>query len=463
MTTRLERDSMGGMEVPSSALYGAQTRRAELNFPISGWPLPAPFLVALARLKRAAAAVNRDLGKLSPDLADHIMRAAGEIIAGGPSDQFPLDIFQTGSATSSNMNMNEVIANRAIQLAGGVVGSKSPVHPNDHVNMGQSSNDLTPTAAHIAAALEATHSLLPALERLKLALVEKGSVFDAAVKIGRTHLQDAVPIRMGQVFLGFAGQAEGAIRRVECGRDRLFQLALGGTAVGTGLNSHPDFAGMVIERIADEVGLPFVEAENHFSAQASMDDFVAFAGVLKSAALALSKIANDIRFLASGPRSGLGELRLPELQPGSSIMPGKVNPVLCEALMQACAFVVSADAGVGHAASVLSNFELAVAWPYSVWHVLEALRVFSAAVEAFRGGVVAGLEVDAARCQALCEQSLAMCTSLAPVIGYDGAAAIAKAASVRGMTVREAALEMSGLSAAELDRLLDPAGMTGRA
>ncbi len=453
---------MGAVDIPAEALYGAQTRRAELNFPVSGWRLPKPFLTALARLKRAAAETNRELGKLPPDLADLIVRAAGEIIDGGLPDQFPLDVFQTGSATSTNMNMNEVIANRAIRLAGGVVGSKNPIHPNDHVNMGQSSNDLTPTAAHIAAALEVTHALLPALERLKLELLEKIPAFDAAVKIGRTHLQDAVPIRMGQVFSGFAGQVDGAIRRAEQARDGLLPLALGGTAVGTGLNSRPEFAGMVIGRIAKETALPFTEAPNHFSAQASMDDFVALALALKSAALSLTKIANDIRFLASGPRSGLGELLLPELQPGSSIMPGKVNPVLCEALMQAAAFAVSAEAGVGHAAAVLSNFELAVAWPYAVWHVLEAVRILSAATEAFRKDAVAGLAVDHARCRELCERSLSLCTSLAPAIGYDRAAAIAKTAAARGATIREVALEEAGLSPRDLDILLDPAAMTGR-
>ncbi len=451
MEFRIEHDSMGDVRVPLSALYGAQTRRAECNFPLSGYRLPPAFLTALARLKRAAAEANRDLGKLDPGIADGIARAATAIIAGEHAGEFPVDVFQTGSATSTNMNMNEVLAT----LAG------KPAHPNDHVNMGQSSNDLTPSAAHIAAALEATSRLLPALERLKLAFAEKSAAFMGAVKIGRTHLQDAVPIRMGQVFSGFAGQTEGAIRRVECARDGLLPLALGGTAVGTGLNCHPGFPEMVIRRVAEETGLPFAEAENHFSAQASMDDFAAFAGALKSVALALTKIANDIRFLASGPRSGLGELFLPDLQPGSSIMPGKVNPVLCEALMQACAFAVSADAGVAYAVSVLSNFELAVAWPYAAWHVLEALRVLAAAADRFRESAVEGLEVNAARCAELCERSLAMCTSLAPVIGYEAAARIAKHASEHGTTVREAALALSGLSAADLDRLLDPAAMTG--
>ena len=461
MEYREESDSLGMIQVPQHALYGSQTRRAELNFPISGWTLPRPFLLALARLKRGAAVANRDLGRLAPELADLIVAAADEIIAGGHANDFPLDVFQTGSATSTNMNMNEVISNRAIQLAGGVVGSKKPIHPNDHVNLGQSSNDLTPTAAHIAAALEVSDRLLPALERLKLELSSKIGAFHDAVKIGRTHLQDAVPIRMGQVFFGFAGQVDGAIRRLEAARDALHALALGGTAVGTGLNCHPDFPGMVIRDIAEATGQPFREAENHFSAQASMDDMAALAATLKTTALALTKIANDIRFLASGPRSGLGELRIPSLQPGSSIMPGKVNPVICEALMQASAFAVSADAGVSYAAAVLSNFELSVAWPYAAWHTLEAIRVLAVSVDMFANKTVKDLEVDRDRCRDLCEQSLAMCTSLAPVIGYDRATAIAKAASENGTTVREAARELSGLSEAELNRLLDPATMTG--
>ncbi|MCC8189383.1 MAG: class II fumarate hydratase, partial [Planctomycetes bacterium] len=371
MDVREEKDSLGVMQVPAAALYGSQTRRAELNFPISGWPLPRPFLLALARLKRAAALVNRDLGSLSPERADWIVRAADEILAGDHADAFPLDVFQTGSATSTNMNMNEVLANRAIQLAGGIVGSKDPVHPNDHVNLGQSSNDLTPTAAHIAAALELHGTLLPALERLRQALERQGVNLHTVIKIGRTHLQDAVPIRLGQVFTGFAGQVAEAGRRLEQARDSLYPLALGGTAVGTGLNCPPDFPRLVIAHIAAETGLPFVETDNHFAAQAAMDGMVALAATLKAVAVALTKVANDIRFLASGPRSGLGELRLPSLQPGSSIMPGKVNPVLCEALMQASALAVAADAGVAYAAATLANFELAVAWPYAVWQTLE--------------------------------------------------------------------------------------------
>ena len=461
MNYRIEQDSLGPVEVPADVLYGAQTRRAGCNFSVSGWPMPKAFILALARLKRAAAFANRDLGRLTPEIAELIGVAASEILDGKHDAAFPLDVFQTGSATSTNMNMNEVISNRAIQLAGGEIGSKTPVHPNDHVNLGQSSNDLTPTASHIAAALEVEKTLIPALEELRDALRSRIPGFDKVVKIGRTHLQDAVPIRMGQVFLGFTGQVESAIERLATARDRLLALALGGTAVGTGLNCHPDFAPMVIAAVAKETGLPFVETKNHFAAQATMDDFVNLAAALKSAGLTLVKIANDIRFLASGPRCGYGELKLPSLQPGSSIMPGKVNPVMCEAMMQAASFAVGGEAGVAYAASVLSNFELSLAWPYASWQALEVVRVLAGATRQFTQKAVAGIEADPEHCAELCERSLAMCTSLAPVIGYDNAAAIAKAAAASGKTVREIALEKSGLSGQELDALLDPTGMTG--
>lgn len=462
MNFREEHDSLGPVQVPDGVLYGAQTRRAELNFPISGWRLPRPFLAALARIKRAAAAVNRDLGTLDPKTADLIALAADEALRGKLDDSFPLDVFQTGSATSANMNMNEVLANRAIQIAGGRVGSKSPVHPHDHVNLGQSSNDLAPTACHIAVVMETSERLLPALGELARELGGKSERFNNVVTIGRTHLQDAVPIRMGQVFRGFAGQTAGAAARMESARDRLFPLAFGGTAVGTGLNAPPGFAANVIAILAKETGQPFREATNHFAAQAAMDDIVNYAAALKTTAASLVKIANDIRFLASGPRCGLGELKLPSRQPGSSIMPGKVNPVLCEALMQAGAFAVAADAGVAYAASILSNFELAAAWPYSAWQILEAIRIISAATALFAAKVVAGIEVDAGRCSELCERSLAMCTSLAPVIGHDKAAAMAAIASESGRTIRDVAGERSGLAPPELDALLDPERMTGK-
>ncbi|MDR3211991.1 MAG: class II fumarate hydratase [Planctomycetota bacterium] len=458
---RLEYDSLGPVEVPESVLYGAQTRRAELNFGISGWRLPRPFLDALARIKRSAAQVNREMGRLDPVLAQLIMQAAGEVLDGQHAEDFPLDVFQTGSATSTNMNMNEVIANRAIQLAGGVPGSKKPVHPNDHVNLGQSSNDLAPTAAHLAAASEIHHNLLPALTELQAALSVKAQLFLPVVKIGRTHLQDAVPIRLGQVFSGYADQVHQAKERITIASGRLLPLALGGTAVGTGLNAAPGFAARVIAILAEETGLAFREAENHFSAQAAMDEYVALAGCLKSVALVMVKIANDIRFLASGPRCGLGELRLPSLQPGSSIMPGKVNPVLCEALIQAASFVVAGEAGVTFAASSLANFELAVAWPYSTWQVLEMLRILASAIRQFTSRLVEGLEAEKEHCQSICEASLALCTGLVPEIGYDQAALIAKKAAESGRTIKEVAAEETGWPEDKLAGLIDPLAMTG--
>ncbi|MDR0361300.1 MAG: class II fumarate hydratase [Planctomycetota bacterium] len=463
MTYRVERDSMGEVEVPETALYGAQTRRAELNFPVSGWRMPKAFLLALARIKRAAAVVNRDLGLLDPAVAGWIVQAADEVLASRHDGQFPLDVFQTGSATSTNMNMNEVLSNRAIQLAGGKIGSRDPVHPNDHVNLGQSSNDLTPTAAHIAASLEVAGDLLPALEKLRLALHQKSLATDNVVKIGRTHLQDAVPIRLGQAFRGYAGLVEEFIRQAEPARDRLLPLALGGTAAGTGLNAHPEFAGRVIDLVARETGTPFRESGNHFAAQSAMVAFAALASALKTGALGLVKIANDVRFLASGPRAGLGEIVLPPLQPGSSIMPGKVNPVMCETLMQASALAVAADAGVSFAAATLSNFELAAAWPYAVWQTLDTVKTLAAAIRLFTERAVAGIEPDAGRCRELSDASLSLATGLAPRIGYDLAAAVAKRAAETGGTVMEAALELSGLPAPELEVLLDPAAMTGAA
>ncbi|MDR1612624.1 MAG: class II fumarate hydratase [Planctomycetota bacterium] len=461
MAYREEHDSMGSVEVPVGALYGAQTRRAAANFPVSGWTLPKQFIMALVRLKRAAALVNRDLGRLDSRIAGWIAAAAAEALAGKHDAQFPLDVFQTGSATSTNMNVNEVLANRAIQFAGGAVGSKHPVHPNDHVNLGQSSNDLTPTAAHIAAAVTIENDLLPALRALRALLRDKSVEFGDVVKIGRTHLQDAVPIRMGQTFQGFSGLVEDFVRQAEFSRDSLMPLALGGTAVGTGLNAHPEFAKLVIGMIAEETGLPFREAANRFAAQSAMAGIAAFASMLKNGALSLAKIANDIRFLASGPRAGLGELVLPSLQPGSSIMPGKVNPVICESLMQASAFAVAADAGVSFAAATLANFELAAAWPYAVWQTLEAARVLAAAVRLFADLAVRGVAANIGRCRELSAASLSLATGLAPRIGYDLAAKIAARAAETGGSVLDAAGELSSLPRAELALLLDPANMTG--
>ncbi len=457
---RTEHDSMGEMQVPRHALYGAQTRRAELNFPISGRRMPAPFIRALARIKRAAARVNCELGLLSGELAGYIEQAATEIIEGEHAEQFVVDVFQTGSGTSTNMNMNEVIANRAIQLSGGRVGSKKPVHPNDHVNLGQSSNDTIPAALHIAIAVSLARDLLPAMDMLSQVLGAKAEAFYGVIKIGRTHLQDATPIRMGQVFSGYRTQAEDCRTRMEACTGPLSELALGGTAVGTGLNAHPEFGARVAAALAAETGIAFCEARDHFSAQATKDAVVMTAAALKTSAISIAKIANDIRLLGSGPRCGLGELRLPEIQPGSSIMPGKVNPVICESMMQVSAFVVGADAAIAHAAATLSNFELCVAMPLMAHELLEAMRIMANACRTFCTHCLQDLEVETERCNEQVERSLAMCTALAPVIGYDRAAAIAKEAYTSGRTVREVAMEQDVMEPEKLTRLLDPAGMT---
>ena len=462
---RIERDSMGQMQVPADAYYGAQTQRAVLNFPVSGYRFGRGFIRALGLIKYAAAEANRSLGKLDAQRAAWIQQAAREVIDGKHDDQFVVDIFQTGSGTSTNMNANEVIANRAIELAGGTIGSKDPVHPNDHVNMGQSSNDVIPTAMHISAVEALRQQLMPALHRLHEALKRKSEQFDNIVKIGRTHLMDATPIRLGQVFSGYAAQIAQADRRIGQKLVILRELPIGGTAVGTGINTHPQFARRVCEILNHLTEESFHEASNHFAAQHSKDTFVAASGVLRSTAIALIKIANDIRFLGSGPRCGLGELKLPAVQPGSSIMPGKVNPVINESLLQACCHVIGADAAICQAASLLGNFELHVGMPVMAYNFLEAVRILSNAIDVFREKCLEGLEADEKRCAELIEFSLAMCTSLAPVIGYDRAAAIAKEAYSSGKTVRQVALEQirAGqleLTEAQLNELLDPRRMT---
>ncbi|HWL93072.1 MAG TPA: class II fumarate hydratase, partial [Phycisphaerae bacterium] len=439
--TRIEKDSMGPMTVPSHALWGASTQRAVENFPISGYRFSRPFIRAMGIVKQAAADANAKLEVLPREKTDLIIKAAQDVIDGLLDEHFVLDIFQTGSGTSTNMNANEVIANRAIQMAGGVVGSKEPIHPNDHVNQCQSSNDVIPTAMHIAASEALKADLIPALEGLALKLGEKAKAFDAIVKIGRTHLQDATPIRLGQEFSGYAAQARLSVRRAQKAIEALRELPIGGTAVGTGINTHKDFAKTIVGVISKKTGMAFVEAENHFEAQHAKDGFVEASGLLRTIAISLGKIANDIRWLASGPRCGIGEIRLPETQPGSSIMPGKVNPVMCEMLMQAVAQVVGADAAVSHAASTLGNFDLHVGMPVMAHNFLEGTRIMSQAVRVFTDRAVAGIEADAQRAEQLVEQSLAMCTSLAPVIGYDRAAAIAKKAYSTGKTVRQVALE----------------------
>ncbi len=457
---RVESDSMGQMEVPKDALYGAQTRRAELNFPVSGNTMPPGFIHSLARVKRVCAKVNGELGKLDEQRVAWICAASNEVMDGLHDNQFVVDVFQTGSGTSTNMNMNEVISNRAIQLAGGTVGSREPVHPNDHVNMGQSSNDVIPTALHVSMALALAEDLLPELCVLESELEHKAEDFCDLIKIGRTHLQDATPIRLGQVFGGYAAQITSARRRIEQALESLLPLAIGGTAVGTGINTHPEFGQRVAGKLAEETGLSFREAENHVEAQAARDGVVETMGLLKTVAISMAKIANDVRLLSSGPRCGLGELKLPAIQPGSSIMPGKVNPVICESVIQAASFVVGADSAVAFSAGMLSQFELSVAMPLMAWQGLEAIKILSGATRVFVQKALKGLEADAERCNALIEESLAMCTSLAPVIGYDAAAAIAKEAYAEGKTIREVAAKKSGLSAEKLDELLNPMTMT---
>jgi fumarate hydratase, class II len=455
---RIESDSMGQMRVPSDAYYGAQTARAVENFPISPLRFPRRFLRALGLIKKHAAASNAALGLLPASIAVSIQNAAQEVIEGKLDSQFVVDIFQTGSGTSTNMNANEVIANRATELLGGQRGDKS-VHPNDHVNRGQSSNDVIPTAIHIAALDGIGNGLIPALEELRATLEQKAVDFDGVLKIGRTHLQDATPIRLGQEFSGYSAQVAQGIARLRNTRARLGELALGGTAVGTGINTHREFARRTIEGIAAESGLELREAANHFAAQAAIDSLVETSGALKAVAVALIKIANDIRWLGSGPRCGLGELKLPATQPGSSIMPGKVNPVMAEMLIQVGAQVIGNDATVTFAGT-FGNFELNTMLPVAAHNLLESVELLTNASRVFARRCVAGLEADPEKCEGYIEQSLAMCTALAPAIGYDAAAKIAKIAYESGRTVREVAREVSGLNQAELDALLDARAQT---
>ncbi len=454
---RIEQDSLGDMKVLNSALYGAQTARAIDNFPVSGLTLPRPLLRALGLLKKHAAQSNANLDLLDDKLAQAIIKAATEVVNGDHDEHFPVDIFQTGSGTSSNMNTNEVIANRAAQILGQEIGSKA-VHPNDHVNMGQSSNDVFPSAIHIASAEQIHKTLVPALSELHNALVAKAEQFKDVLKIGRTHLQDATPVKVGQVFSGYARQVELARNRIELAAKDLLELPLGGTAVGTGINTHPQFAAMTIAAIAKETTLPFIEAENHFEAQGAKDALVQTSGSMKSCAVSLFKIANDIRFLSSGPRCGIGELILPAVQPGSSIMPGKINPVMAESLMQVCAQVIGNDSTVS-LSGLSGNFELNVMMPVIAYNTLQSIELLSHGVKVFTEKCLNDLEADEQRCGDLLEQSLALVTALVPEIGYDHAAALAKEAHKTGKTLRELALR-DGIDAERLDKLLDPAAMT---
>jgi fumarate hydratase class II len=448
---------MGPVEVPEDAYYGASTMRAVLNFPISGLRFPRRFIRALGLIKRSAAEANAELGLLEPRLAEAIARAAGEVVEGPLDDQFVVDVFQTGSGTSTNMNANEVIANRAAELLGGRQGAKL-VHPNDHVNLGQSSNDVIPTAIHLSALLAMREELVPALSALQASLAAKAQEFWPVLKTGRTHLQDATPIRLGQEFLGYAGQVERALRRLERAAAELEEVALGGTAVGTGLNTHPLFAAQVCERLSAATGLAVRETDNHFQAQSSLDAVVGCSGALRAAAIALFKIANDICWLASGPRAGLGELSLPEVQPGSSIMPGKVNPVIPEALIQVCAQVMGNDTTVALAGQ-RSFFELNTMMPVAGYNLLQSIELLAAGARNFGERCVDGLQATE-RGPELVEKGLAMATGLAPIIGYDAAAEIAKEAAASGRTIREVAQERTGLSDEDLQRALDPTAMT---
>jgi fumarate hydratase class II len=456
---RIERDSMGEMPVPDDALYGASTQRAVLNFPISGRALPAAFIQGLGLIKLACARANAGLGRLDPGKARLIEQAAREIADGKLTRHFPVDVFQTGSATSTNTNANEVIANRCSQLTGQPVGSKRPVHPNDEVNLGQSSNDVIPTTLHVSVAVELHARLRPALTGLAEALEKKSAEFSGIVKIGRTHLMDATPLTLGQEFSGYAAQTRKAVARTERAVAALGELAIGGTAVGTGLNTHPEFAGRVCRILSEETGLAFREAANHFEAQGARDDCVEVAGQLATIAASLTKIANDLRWLGSGPRAGLGELRLPATQPGSSIMPGKVNPVMCEMLVQACLYAQ------GLAQTVVQcgrdgHFELNVTLPLMAHCLHEAIHVLANGAVVFAERCVAGLEADAVRCRELVDRSLMLVTALNPHIGYDQAAAVAKEALLTGKTLREIVLAKKLMDAAALDAALDPRSMT---
>jgi fumarate hydratase class II len=455
---RKENDSMGAMEVPDEALYGASTQRAVLNFPISGHPMPPRFIASCGLLKLAAARANQKLGRLDEEKAAAIEKVAREIADGEHAGQFPVDVFQTGSATSTNMNVNEVIANRCSQLAGQPIGSKIPVHPNDDCNLGQSSNDTMPTALHLSVALALRDDLRPALQRLQKSLKRKASAFRNIVKIGRTHLMDATPLTFGQEFSGYARQLEKAIKRTDRAVAALRELAIGGTAVGTGINGHPDFAPEVVETLRRETRLDLVEAKNHFEAQAARDDCVEVAGQLQAIAASLGKIASDIRLLGSGPRCGLGELQLPATQPGSSIMPGKVNPVMSEMLIQACHYSSGQCQTVANAGRD-GQFELNVTIPLMAYALHESIKVLAHGAETFAARCADGLQVNEAAIESYLKESLMLVTALNPHIGYDKAAMVAKRAFAEGLTLREVVLDEKLMTAKALDKALDPKKM----
>src|SRR5579875_2788429 len=456
---RIETDSMGQIEVPADHYWGAQTQRSLIHFAIGHETMPRSIIRAIGILKKAAAEVNRELGKLDPDKAELIVRAADEVISGKLDSEFPLRIWQTGSGTQTNMNANEVISNRAIELAGGAMGSKKPVHPNDHVNMSQSSNDTFPTAMNIAAAEQVERKLIPAVQEIRNTLARKAEEFKDIVKIGRTHLQDATPLTVGQEFSGWVALLDRDIERIRFALDGLYDLAIGGTAVGTGLNAPPEFAERAARKIADLTGLPFRSHPNKFAALSAHDEFVFASGALKTLAASLMKIANDIRWLASGPRCGLGELTLPENEPGSSIMPGKVNPTQCEAMTMVAVQVMGNDAAIGFAGSQ-GNFELNVFKPVIIYNFLHSVRLLSDACHSFTEHCAKGIEVNQPQIDEYVRTSLMLVTALSPVVGYDKAAKIAHTAHHEGSSLREAALKLGFLTAEEFDAQVKPEQMT---
>jgi fumarate hydratase class II len=458
--TRVETDTMGAVEVPADRYWGAQTQRSLEHFRIGGERFPREMIRALGLVKKACAVVNRDLGLLPGDKAVAIIQAADEVISGALDDHFPLVVWQTGSGTQTNMNANEVIANRAIELLGGTLGSKKPVHPNDDVNRSQSSNDVFPTAMHVAAVEQVAGRLIPAVEGLREVLAGKAAAFDDVVKVGRTHLQDATPLSLGQEFSGYVAMLDAALRAVRATLPGLSELAIGGTAVGTGLNAPPGFGERVAATLASLTGHPFVSAPNKFQALASHEGAVAASGALKTLAAALTKIANDVRWLASGPRSGLGEITIPENEPGSSIMPGKVNPTQSEALTMVCAQVLGNDVAVG-IGGASGNFELNVFKPLIIHNLLQSIRLLADASASFSEHCAAGIEPDRARIRELTARSLMLVTALAPHIGYDRAAEIAKKAHREGTTLREAALALGHVTPEEFDRIVRPEEMLG--
>ena len=458
--TRIETDSFGPLEVPSSKYWGAQTQRSLINFPIGWEKQPTAIVSALGVIKKACALANIDMGKLSKDHGMAIVEAASEVISGKLDEHFPLVVWQTGSGTQSNMNANEVIANRAIEILGGNIGSKDPIHPNDHCNMGQSSNDTFPTAMHIATAITAQNILLPNLRKLLSSIDEKIVEFDGIIKIGRTHTQDATPLTLSQEFSGYRHQIKKGIARVEQSLNDIYELAQGGTAVGTGLNTSPGWDTTVAKYIADETNLPFVTAPNKFEALASHDAMIEISGSLKTLAASLFKIANDIRFLGSGPRCGLGELILPENEPGSSIMPGKVNPTQCEALTQVCAQVIGNDAAIGLAGSQ-GHFELNVFKPMIAYNVIQSMQLLGDACSAFTDNLMRDLKADKVRIEKLMRESLMLVTALAPEIGYDNATLVAKTAHKNGTTLKEEAVRLGFVDDETFEEVVKPENMVG--